>query len=130
MPARRPEPTPARATGNAAEVLAQRTMESAGLSTLARNAGFRVGELDLVMRDHDCTVFVEVRFRTPSSFGDGLLSVDRSKRRRIVRAAQAWLMKHPNLANQPCRFDVIAVSGSDDAMQTNWIRNAFTLDDL
>lgn len=130
MPARRPEPTPARAIGNAAEALAQRTLENAGLSTLARNAGFRVGELDLVMRERELVVFVEVRYRTPSSFGDGLLSVDRGKRRRIVRAAQAWLARHPALANQPCRFDVVAVSGTGDSMQPDWIRNAFTLDDL
>lgn len=142
MPAKRPEKTARRATGDAAEALARQLLEQQGLSTLARNAGFRVGELDLVMRDGDIVVFVEVRYRTPSAFGDGLLSVDRGKRRRMVRAAQAWLAKHPALAKHPCRFDVVAVSGAVPAhtqantpvnsqtMVPNWIRNAFTLDDL
>lgn len=119
-----------RAIGTAAEAAARRELEQHGLQTLASNAGFRVGELDLVMRDGDSLVFVEVRHRQPSRFGDGLLSVDRGKRRRMVRAAQAWLARHPAMANQPCRFDVVAVREQDGRLQCQWIRAAFTLDDL
>lgn len=127
MPASSPD---RRGLGAAAEAAAEAELQRHGLTTLARNAGFRVGELDLVMRDGGAVVFVEVRYRQPSRFGDGLLSVDRGKRRRLVRAAQAWLARHSRLANLPCRFDVVAVRTENDAMHCDWIRAAFTLDDL
>jgi putative endonuclease len=119
-----------RATGACGEQAARRALTAAGLTPLANNSGFRVGELDLVMRDADTVVFVEVRYRGSDRFGDGAVSVDRSKRRKLVRAAQLFLVRHPQLARQPCRFDVVALSGDPGRPSVDWIRNAFTLDDL
>lgn len=117
------------ARGGAAEAAAHAHLIAAGLTPLARNVRYRFGEIDLVLRDGACVVFVEVRYRRGSRFGGGAVSVDAGKRRRLIRAAQAYLAAQPALGRQPCRFDVVAVSGSSDAPEFDWIRNAFTLDD-
>jgi len=82
------------------------------------------------MRDGGTVVFVEVRYRASDAFGGALASVDRSKRRKLVRAAQLFLARHPALAQQPCRFDVVGLEGDPRQPRLEWVRNAFTLDDV
>ncbi|MCX7557248.1 YraN family protein [Xanthomonadaceae bacterium JHOS43] len=118
-----------RDTGQAFEAVARTHLEHAGLRTVALNAGYRVGELDLVMRDGDILVFVEVRYRRDARFGGASLSVTGTKRRRIAQAANLWLASHPREAQRPCRFDVVAIAGDIATPQIEWIRNAFSLDD-
>lgn len=118
-----------RSLGAAAEDAACARLESEGLRTLARNVNYRFGELDLVMRDGDTVVFVEVRYRRDERFGGAVGSVDFRKRRRIVLAARAWLASQRALADAPCRFDVVTVQTADDRLACDWIRAAFTLDD-
>ena len=96
-----------------------------GMTLPARNVRYRFGELDLVLRDGPTIVFVEVRRRRASRFGDGAASIDRKKRRRVILAARAWLASRPRLAEAPCRFDVASVSGDDDALRVKWIGTAF-----
>lgn len=122
-------PIDRRARGDAGEEAACRELQGHGLRLLARNAGFRVGELDLVMQDGDTVVFVEVRLRRPGRFGDGLASIDRHKRQRIARAAQLWLARQPQLARLPCRFDVVSVRVEGEGHACDWLRHAFTLDE-
>lgn len=119
-----------RDTGQTFEAAARAHLERAGLRTLAANVGYRFGELDLVMRDGESIAFVEVRYRRCARFGGAPLSVTASKRRRIAQAAAAWLAAHPIEARRPCRFDVVAIAGTPDAPLIEWIRAAFTLDDL
>lgn len=107
------------------ERLAESFLHDRGLSTVARNAHSRVGELDLVMRDEEAVVFVEVRYREQQAFGTGADSVTAGKRRRLWRAAGMFLSKHPALARQPCRFDVVSITQGLDGPSVNWIRNAF-----
>lgn len=117
--------TEARRRGDAAEEAALHLLGAAGLVLLARNVRFKVGELDLVMREGGTLVIVEVRRRRHGDWGDALASIDRGKARRLVRAAAALLQRHPHWAAGPCRFDVVAF----DAGQTpRWLRDAFTLD--
>lgn len=122
-------PTELRQRGDAAELAACEFLQTCGLQPLTRNAGFRVGELDLVMQDGDTLVFVEVRYRKPGHFGDGFASIDRGKRRRIAHAAQLWLARQPRMATRACRFDVVAVTPAGDRYACDWLRHAFTLDD-
>ena len=82
------------------------------------------------MRDGATLAFVEVRLRTPSVFGDGAASVGHAKQRKLVRAAQAWLVANPAHAQTPCRFDVVSVTPGPQGLQCEWIVGAFTLDDL
>jgi|SRR5690349_5734913 putative endonuclease len=111
-----------RARGARYEDVALAHLERAGLALIARNYHCRYGEIDLVMRDRDIVVFVEVRYRSASRFGDGVDSVGAAKRAKLVRAAGAFLAAHPRLAGAACRFDVLAI---DDAGTIDWRQNAF-----
>ena len=115
--------------GAASEDAALDFLQARGLRLLARNARARGGELDLVMRDGEALVFVEVRYRASAGFGGAAASVDHGKRRRLVRAARLFLARNPRLANAPCRFDVIAANGDPKAPQIEWLRDAFRADD-
>lgn len=121
--------TDTRARGAAVEAAARGFLIRAGLRPLAANANFRMGELDLVMFDGDCVVFVEVRYRRSAAFGGGAASIDVGKRRKLARAAALFLARHRALADAPCRFDVIDASGDPDAPDIDWIKDAFRLDD-
>jgi putative endonuclease len=114
-----------RAAGARYEDIALAHLERAGLALVARNYNCRYGELDLVMRDDGVVVFVEVRYRSASGFGDGVDSISAAKRSKLVRAASAFLAEHPRLAGAACRFDVLAIAGGDGAASIDWRRNAF-----
>ena len=118
-----------RARGAGVEAFARRHLLLAGLHDIAANAQCRVGELDLVMRDGDCVVFVEVRYRGSAAFGGGAASVDGRKQRRLVRAAQVFLQRFPAFAHSPCRFDVVEASGDPAHRDLRWIRAAFRADE-
>jgi putative endonuclease len=80
----------------------------------------RGGEVDLILRERDGTlVFVEVRASAGGRHGGALASVGGTKQRRIVRAAQHYLLRFAALP--PCRFDVVAVQGG----QLSWTKAAF-----
>lgn len=111
-----------RQRGDAAEDQALAHLHDAGLSLIERNYHCRQGEIDLIMRDNDAIVLVEVRQRTRSDYGSAVESVTLTKQRRLLAAARHWLGHHPRHANQPLRFDVIGIDGSG---QLDWIRNAF-----
>ncbi|WP_374353392.1 YraN family protein [Thermomonas sp.] len=126
--------TPRRIRGDAVEAAALAHLQARGLRLISRNAAARDGEVDLVMldahaRDGHAVVFVEVRYRASSAFGGGLASVDAGKRRRLVRAAQAFLQQHPEHADAPCRFDVVVASGDPATPVLEWLQDAFRADD-
>jgi len=111
--------------GSAAEGLAAKLLDDAGLRVLARNYRCRGGEIDLVALDGDTLVFVEVRLRRDARFGGPGASIDTRKQARIVLAAQHYLMGAPtNMRDRPCRFDAILLDGLDDA-RMQWLKNAF-----
>ena len=111
--------------GRGAERLAERFLVRRGLTLVARNFRCRRGEIDLVMRDADSLVFVEVRRRRSRAFGGGLESVDESKRARLVAAAEFFLMTNRIGDDRPCRFDVVAIDGPSRQATIEWIRDAF-----
>jgi putative endonuclease len=111
--------------GRRAERAAARFLVRRGLRIIARNYRTTVGEIDLVMRDGDELVFIEVRYRSRSDFGDGAATVDRNKQHRLISAATHFI-HHRDTTNAPCRFDVMSVSGPDYGLRLEWIRNAFT----
>lgn len=116
------------------EAAARAYLLRSGLRDVAANANYRFGELDLVMLDESGSagatlVFVEVRYRRDARFGGGAASVDFNKRRKLVRAAQLFLVSHREFANASCRFDVVEADGDPDAPRLNWLRDAFRADD-
>jgi putative endonuclease len=99
--------------GQAAEGLACRHLESRGLVVLARNFRCRSGEVDVVARDGETTVFVEVKERAGVSHGEACEAVTFGKRRRIVRAARVYAAAR-GLSERPLRFDVVAIDWAAD----------------
>jgi putative endonuclease len=117
---------PLQRTGARFESVAAAHLREAGLVVLARNYRCRSGEIDLVMRHGSVVVFVEVRYRRSDEYGDPLETITMRKRRRVVQAAQHFLLTHPSLAEQPCRFDAVGISGTSGTYRTNWIKDAFS----
>ncbi len=113
------------AQGNAAEDLACRYLQACGLTLVARNFRCRGGELDLIMRDSDYLVFVEVRSRRHNRYGTPAESVTRRKQQRLLRAATVYLQRQR--IEPPCRFDVVAVLQANSKPHIEWIRDAFQL---
>ncbi|MBY6203976.1 YraN family protein [Halomonas denitrificans] len=104
---------------------ALRHLQAAGLRLVARNWQCRFGEIDLVMADGETLVFVEVRVRAASDFGDAADSVHPGKQSRLVRAASMFVATHGEWQQRACRFDVVAIDGSAGADALRWIRGAF-----
>lgn len=78
------------------------------------------------MLDDTCLTFVEVRTRTPSSFVDAHLTVDRRKQQKLAAAARMFLAVHDQFQNHTCRFDVIGINRRrDGAITIDWLRDAF-----
>jgi putative endonuclease len=99
-----------RAIGDEAEARAAQYLQKKGYRIVARNWCCRGGELDLVCDDKGTLVFVEVRARKDDRHGAAVETVRDLKRRRLIHAAQQYLVKHA-LDDRPCRFDVVAVTG-------------------
>lgn len=118
-----------RSQGARIEALARDYLQRHGLVPIAANANYRGGELDLVMRDGDSIVFVEVRYRRSAGFGGGAASINTNKRRKLVHAAELFLASHRDHARKPCRFDVIDASGNRESPEFTWLRDAFRADD-
>jgi putative endonuclease len=113
-------------SGKDAELQALNYLQQQGLRLLAQNWLCKRGELDLVMLDGDTVVFVEVRYRLHAGFGGALASVDTRKQQKLVLAAQYFLQQEARWANQPCRFDVIALQGrGHSGTPLDWLKNAF-----
>ena len=104
--------------GKTWEDAAQAYLQRHGLVPIEANFRCKLGEIDLIMRDGEALVFVEVRQRAAGSQVSAAASISPAKIRRLVRAAQVYLQRFSRLP--PCRFDVVAIDGG----QFEWLRNA------
>jgi len=117
--------------GQIAEEFASYYLVSQGLTYLEKNFHNRQGEIDLIMKDQDVLVFVEVKYRKNSNFGGAIAAVPYKKQQKIRQCAKFYLQRSQiNEYNTPCRFDVVAVEGdinenTQTAPQITWLRNAF-----
>lgn len=111
--------------GQEAEDLACRYLQAQGLRLLERNYHCARGEIDLIMRQDDGIVFVEVRYRRSVSFGGGAESVDYHKQAKLIATALHYLQGHKRLSDCPSRFDVVAVAPGKEQANIQWIRDAF-----
>jgi putative endonuclease len=114
--------------GDHYENAAAELLERAGLQLLQRNYRCKAGEIDIVARDGDTLVFVEVRARRSSRFGGAAATIDVRKQRRVRTAALHFLQRRRQSNSQACRFDVITFEPrqSGAAATPLWIRSAFT----
>ena len=115
-----------RTVGADAELLAGRFLIGQGLTNVTRNFRCRLGEIDLIMRDGDCVVIAEVRYRGGKRPTRAGLTVDARKQRKLIRTAALFLSKRPQFADCPVRFDVVAIDMDARYGETiEWIRDAF-----
>lgn len=112
--------TDKRATGDKHEAIALKYLQSQGLALVDSNYHSRHGEIDLIMRDNETLVFVEVRYRKTNNYGGAVLSITPAKQRKIALTALQYLQKHKK-TESPCRFDAVAIS----EVETQWIKAAF-----
>ncbi len=104
------------------ERLAEKYLANEGLKPLARNVVNRYGEIDLIMLEGDCTVFIEVKYRRSASHGGARYALGVVKQRRLQRAVSCYVSEHC-LANTPLRIDFVAIEGQA-LDQITWIKNA------
>ena len=134
--------SPTQRQGSRFEQQACAFLQAQGLILIAQNwQQPKVGELDLIMLEKgqawSTLVFIEVRQRQRSGFGDAALSVTKSKQYKIIKAARYFLQQHPEYNDYECRFDVIAYdtntkNNSRDVKETTskntqpeWLQGAF-----
>jgi putative endonuclease len=107
--------------GAAAEALAAEFLRARGLTIVARNYRCRGGEIDLIARDGDTLIFVEVRLRSDAAFGGAAESITAAKKKRLRFAASHYLSRLSQMSREPpCRFDAILL-GSLDPGRIEWL---------
>lgn len=107
--------------GELGEALAAAFLQRQGLAITARNYRCRFGEIDLIAREGETLVFVEVRSRAGDSHGGAAASITAAKQARLLKAARHYLA---TLSSEPpCRFDAVLLTG--DPPKIEWLRNAF-----
>ncbi len=112
-------------TGRIGEAQAEKFLKKAGLKIIARNVRVGSDELDLIAKQGDALIFVEVKTRASEDFGRPAAAVNRAKRKKLSRAAINFLRKH-KLRPPYIRFDVVEVVGEEPEIRH--IQNAFTLE--
>jgi putative endonuclease len=117
-----------RIRGTAVEAAAERWLSAHGLRLVMKNFSCKAGEIDLVMRDGEQLVFIEVRFRQADRFGSAAESVTRNKQQKIARAAQYFIAAHTRWSDSTCRFDVLGASQVtvEAEIEWQWLRDAFS----
>jgi putative endonuclease len=112
--------------GKLGEDLACLELRRRGYAIIARRYRTRFGEIDIVAREGDTMVFVEVKARATSRFGDGAAAVTGGKQRRISQMAVDYLVRR-RLHDCPCRFDVVSVDLSSKQPVVEVFRDAFDI---
>jgi len=118
---------PRQALGRQGEGLAAQYLRRTGYKVLHHNyRAPKGGEVDLVCRDHDTLVFVEVKTRTSDAYGEPAEAVTATKQQLIARGALAWLklLGNPEIHY---RFDIVEVRITGKKAEVNVIKNAFVL---
>jgi putative endonuclease len=121
-----PRATARQQRGAAGEAEAEAFLRAAGLKVLVRRYRCRYGEADLVARDRDTLVFVEVKARASEAFGAPSEAVTPEKQRHLSRVALHYLREIGNPA-VPVRFDIVEVRGGAEAPACQHLRGAFPL---
>ena len=112
--------------GKRGEDLACAELRRRGYAILARRYRTRFGEIDIVAREGDTFVFVEVKARTTSRFGEGAAAVTGGKQRRIGQMALDYMLRR-RVSECPCRFDVVSVDLSSAQPVVEVYRDAFDI---
>jgi len=115
------------ALGKLGEELAFKKVKRLGYKCIARNYRCALGEIDLIAKDGDCLVFIEIKTRRGRSLDSIKEVIDKRKKRQLSKVALAYL-KSNNYCDVKSRFDVVAISLNQDKEQIEVIQNAFDLE--
>ena len=113
--------------GKAGEKLALRKLKKLGYKCIEKNYRCALGEIDLIAKDGDYLVFIEIKTRKGNSIGYAKEAVDQRKIRQISKTALAYL-KENDCCDEKSRFDVVAISLNRGIEEIEVITNAFELD--
>ncbi len=112
--------------GQAGETLAEQYLQQQGLTLVTRNYRGAFGEIDLIMRDGTSLVFIEVKQRKNTFFGNPAEAVTASKQKKILLTAAAYLQQTRISQQQMVRFDVVGiVAHTGKPPDISWIKHAF-----
>lgn len=107
------------------EEAAARHLRERGMQLLCRNYRCPMGEIDIVARDGETVVFVEVKARCSRGWGVPAEAVDRQKQARLARVAR-WFLLERRLDGLACRFDVAGILVKGDRIMVEWVTDAFS----
>ncbi|MGQ3889138.1 YraN family protein [Legionella sp. CNM-1927-20] len=107
--------------GLAAEKQACNYLLKQGLVLLTSNYQCRWGEIDLIMKDREYVVFIEVRARSSALFGGPFASITTAKKNKIIKTANHFILTKNWGDKYPVRFDVIGI----DHEKLQWLKEAF-----
>ena len=112
------------ALGKWGEMEAIRLLKENGMEVIEANWIFLHLEIDIVAKDGDTLVVVEVKTRSTDAYGDPEMFVSREKQKKLIRAAN-WYLLNKNLNNE-IRFDVVGIVQGYEGTRTSYIKEAFT----
>lgn len=117
------------ALGRSAEAIAREYLKKNGYKILEQNFSTSLGEIDIIARDGAKLVFVEVKSLKELSYGFPQDRVNKAKQNRIIKAALCYV-KSRGMKDADCRFDVLAMTFSDDEKphRIELIKDAFQSD--
>ncbi|ADZ91581.1 YraN family protein [Marinomonas mediterranea] len=108
-------------SGKVAEHLAAEFLERNGLTVIDRNFHSRYGEIDIICKEGEVVVFVEVKFRKNHTRGKAVESITPSKLSKILLTAQYWIKRHKH-EHSPVRFDAVTFDKIIDETSLNWLK--------
>jgi len=112
--------------GQVNEDIASQYLMQHGLKFVTKNFHSRQGEIDLVMKEKDTFVFIEVKYRKNKHFGGAIAAIPYKKQQKIIKTAAFYLQQHGlKEYNTSCRFDVVAIDGELNHPEITWLKNAF-----
>ncbi len=111
--------------GDAGEKIAERFLKKKGFIILEKNFKNRYGEIDIIAKDEDWLVFIEVKTKSSKNFSEPETWVDFKKENKLIKMADYYLSEK-NIVDTDCRFDVIGITlGKKNEEKIEHIKNAF-----
>jgi len=114
-----------KAKGNKAEKIALIFLEQHGLQLIENNYFCKAGEIDLIMKDKQEIIFIEVRARKNKNYGGAVESITQPKKDKISKTAQHFLYQNKQFQDYNCRFDALIIESFESKDAIEWIKDAF-----
>ena len=106
--------------GRLGETQAEKYLKKVGYKILEKNYKTNIGEIDIIAKEKEVIVFVEVKTRSSNNYGNPSQAVDKKKQKKYQKVAQEYLVKSGQM-DKNCRFDVVEIENK----KINLIKDAF-----